>query len=362
MRLNQYISHHSNYSRREADELIKAGRVNIEKRKIDNLATQVKSGERVFIDGRLLREKRDEVYTVVAYNKPKGELVTKRDDRGRKTIYDTLPSAFRHFIPVGRLDFASEGLLLLSDSPKVVTVLMESRLPRTYHVKIDRNVTPDMLRAMQEGIELDDARAGGHVKSDIESMSFAPFLDFEVVKDSVNYTKIKLSISEGKNRELRRFFAHFGAKVLDLKRVSYGFVSLNNLPEGKNRYLNRGEYNKLHAFMKDNGELQKSQKPDGEARKVRPSRMQKIAYDIDFCDNGEFDDEQLEREISVQFEVAKKAAQRRIDSAKKRTAPKKPDQKRRSESKRDFSEESNKKDKSKPAYQGKGKEKNSLRK
>ncbi|NLU33832.1 pseudouridine synthase [Wolinella succinogenes] len=265
MRLNQYISHHSKYSRREADELIKAGRVNIEKRKIENLATQVKEGERVFIDGKFLKEKSEENYTVIVYHKPKGELVTKSDDRGRKTIYDSLPSGFKHFIPVGRLDFASEGLLLLTDSPKVAKALMESELERVYHLKIDKRVSPEMIKAMEEGLVLEDASAGGHEKSEIKSMSFSPFAGFEVAKDSPTHSKIKVAIKEGKNRELRRFFAHFGAKVLDLKRVSYGWVSLNALPDGKNRYLNRSEYNKLHAFMK---ELQKSEEKEKKPRKA----------------------------------------------------------------------------------------------
>lgn len=263
MRLNQYISHHSRYSRREADELIKAGRVNIEKQRVENLATQVKEGERVFIDGKLLKPQTQESYTVIAYHKPRGELVTKRDDRGRKTIYDALPSGFKHFIPVGRLDFASEGLLLLTDSPKVAKALMESHLERVYHLKIEGRVSEAMMQAMEEGLVLEDARAGGHEKSEIVSMEFAPFVGFELIKESATYSKIKVAIKEGKNRELRRFFAHFGAKVMDLKRVSYGFVSLNALPEGKNRYLNRSEYNKLHAFLK---ELEKSQAPAKEPK------------------------------------------------------------------------------------------------
>ena len=268
MRLNQYISHCSKYSRREADELIKAGRVNIEKRKVERLSVQVREGERVFVDGKLLKEPKEASYTVIVYNKPKGELVTKCDDRGRKTIYDSLPKGFSHFIPVGRLDFASEGLLLLTDSPKIATMLMESELVRIYHVKINQAPTPSMIKAMQEGLELKNARAGGHEKSKIKSMSFAPFVEFELAKVGRNFSKIKVAIKEGKNRELRRFFAHFGADVLDLKRVSYGFVSLNALPSGKNRYLNRSEYNKLHAFVKE----QEQAREKGDSKEREPLR------------------------------------------------------------------------------------------
>jgi len=112
VRINKYISHNTKYSRREADELIKAGRVKIGHKIVTDLSTKVESGDKVFLNGKLIKPKHK--FTVIVYNKPKGELVTKRDDRGRRTIYDSLPKKFSHFIPIGRLDFASEGLLLLA--------------------------------------------------------------------------------------------------------------------------------------------------------------------------------------------------------------------------------------------------------
>ena len=115
MRLNVYISHHSAYSRREADELIKQGRVNIERQKA-NLGDSIDEGQRVFIDGKPLAKAKEEQYTAIVYHKPKGELVSKKDDRGRRVIYQSLGKKYNGFVPVGRLDFASEGLLILSDS------------------------------------------------------------------------------------------------------------------------------------------------------------------------------------------------------------------------------------------------------
>jgi 23S rRNA pseudouridine2605 synthase len=188
--------------------------------------------------------------TMVVFNKPKGCLVTKKDDRGRTTIYHLLPGKFRHFIPVGRLDFASEGLLLLTDNVDVANALMHSDLERTYNIKIDKPLTPQMLEAMNKGLQLEDASAGAHEKSDIRSMTFAPFSDVQIRSQGKNFTKLRVTLTEGKNREIRRFFAHFGANVLDLKRVSYGGIELNNLPTGKTRYFTRKEYDDLHAYMK----------------------------------------------------------------------------------------------------------------
>ena len=176
MRINQYISHNTKYSRREADELISSGRVNIEKKKA--ILSDKIDGERVFIDGKMIKKKDENIYTVIVYNKPKGELVTKSDDRGRRTIYDSLSSGFSHFIPIGRLDFASEGLLPLSDFPKVAKALMDSKLERIYNIKIDGSVSRDTIAAMESGVELDCA-VGGHNDSVIERMSCSPFMGYE---------------------------------------------------------------------------------------------------------------------------------------------------------------------------------------
>jgi len=184
----------------------------------------------------------------LVYNKQKGELVTKKDDRGRKTIFDNLSKRYHHFLPVGRLDFASEGLLLLTDSPSVAGALMESNLERVYYLKIKGDVTPAMEEAMKQGIFIEDARAGGHEKSDIVSMDFSRFLWYKVQKQSGGYTTLKVAINEGKNRELRRFFAHFGAEVVDLKRVEFGGISLDIAP-GKKRFLTKTEYHSLHTFL-----------------------------------------------------------------------------------------------------------------
>jgi len=248
MRLNKYISHNTKYSRREADKLIEAGEVTLNKVVLKDFAYDVMEDDYIYLKGKAIKVTNE--ITVIVYNKPKGVLVTKKDDRGRATIYHKLSGKYRHFTPVGRLDYASQGLLLLSDSTEVVTALMESELDRTYNLKIDKPLSQEMIEAMKEGLVLDDARAGAHEKSKIYSMEFAPFAHFEVRGEGKNFTKIRVTITEGKNRELRRFFAHFEAKVVDLKRVAFGGIELNNLPENKTRYFTRREYDDLHKFMK----------------------------------------------------------------------------------------------------------------
>jgi 23S rRNA pseudouridine2605 synthase len=248
MRLNKFIAHFSTYSRREADKAIQDGYVRIDGEVETNPATQVDERyAKVSVSGKKITP--TDIYTVIVYNKPKGELVTKKDPQGRKTIYDTLEKKYRHFIPVGRLDFATEGLLLLTDASRVANALMTSKLERVYKVKIKGAVTKEMESAMTEGLDLEDATAGGHKNSKVESMHFAPFYAYQIQKNRHDYSILKIAIGEGQNREIRRFFAHFGAEVADLKRLSFGGIELNNLPTGKTRFLSRSEYGSLHDFL-----------------------------------------------------------------------------------------------------------------
>jgi 23S rRNA pseudouridine2605 synthase len=260
MRLNRYISHNSKYSRREADRLIGDGEVTINRKVVKEFGYMVEDGDFVEVKGRAIKRRTE--LTMVVYNKPKGVLVTKRDDRGRTTIYHKLPGKFRHFIPVGRLDYASEGVLILTDSPDVAEKLMRSALPRTYNLKIDKPLTQEMIDAMRDGLVLSDARAGAHTHSSITSMEFAPFDGYELRSEGKSFTKLRVTISEGQNRELRRFFAHFGAEVLDLKRVAFGDIGLNNLPTNKTRYYTRREYSDLYDYLKqlNRSKLKKEQK------------------------------------------------------------------------------------------------------
>lgn len=249
MRLNKFISHNTKYSRREADQLIFDGKVNINNKKVTNPAIEVKDDDRVFVNSSLVKV--SDLYTVIVYHKPRGELVTKKDDRERKTIYHSLPSKYRHFMPIGRLDFESEGLLLLTDNVEVASILMSSKLERIYNIKLRGDITNKMLEAMQNGLDIENSLKGAHDLSTISNMRIEPFIAFRILKNQKNYSKIRVAISEGKNRELRRFFAYFDREVVDLKRVAFGGIELNNLPVGKCRFLEKREYSDLRGFLKE---------------------------------------------------------------------------------------------------------------
>lgn len=249
MRLNKFISHNTNYSRREADELVKQGKVSVNNKVVSEFVS-VSDDDKVKINGKLVKLKKD--FTMIVYHKQKGELVTKKDDRGRKTIYDNLPRGFSKFVSIGRLDYASEGLLLLTDAPAIATALMNSDIEREYYLKIKGEINEEVKTAMREGFFASDATKGAHAKSKITSMEFAPFVSFEIFGSSGGYTKLRVMINEGKNRELRRFFGYFDLEVMDLKRVSFGRVDLGMLKEGKWRYFEKSEYDDLRDFLKIN--------------------------------------------------------------------------------------------------------------
>lgn len=253
VRLNKFISHNTKYSRREADQLIVDGRVTVNGQDVVDAGMKVQPKvDKVSIDGKKdIWVEDNKIPTVIVYNKPKGELVTKKDPQGRRTIYDTLGAKYMHFMPIGRLDFSSEGVLLLSDSVEVVNALMHSNLERVYKIKINGPITKTMLNAMEEGIEITNTKAGAHKDTKIINMTFAPFIGFQIQKNDRSFSKLKVAIAEGQNRELRRFFSHFGADVLDLKRIEFGGISLNNLPTGKSRFLSREEYRNLRAYLKE---------------------------------------------------------------------------------------------------------------
>ena len=249
IRLNKFISHNTNYSRREADELIKNGKVSINGRVVSDFI-ELNGTEKVRINGCYIGKKKD--FSVIVYNKQKGELVTNKDDRGRRTIFENLPHGFSKFVSIGRLDFASEGLLLLTDAPAIASALMQSDIERMYYLKVKGEVGSNVIEAMQNGLIAQDATKGAHPKSEITSMEFKPFLDYKIFGSSGGFTKLKVVINEGQNRELRRFFGYFDLEVMDLKRVSFGRVDLGMLKPGKWRYFENGEYEALRDFLKVN--------------------------------------------------------------------------------------------------------------
>ena len=200
-------------SRREAERWIEAGRVELNSEPVLTPATLVGASDSVKIDGKPLPH--TEKPRLFAYNKPTGELVTETDPQGRRTIYDTLPDVGARLIPVGRLDLNSEGLLLLSTSPAVVSDLMHSQLPRVYRVRTFGQLSPAQEEEMRAGLT-------------VEGINYAP-VKLALEKTSGRNCWYNLTLTEGKNREIRNLFRAFDVQVNRLIRVQYGDVKLGDL-------------------------------------------------------------------------------------------------------------------------------------
>lgn len=206
-------------SRREAEEWIKLGRVKVGGKKILSPALNVTEYDAITVDGKLLQAY-DET-RLFLYHKPAGLVTTHKDEAGRPTVFQSLPKDLPRLLSVGRLDLNSEGLLLLTNDGALARKL---ELPATgwirkYRVRVYGNVSPAMIEQMKKGVVVGGVQYGSvEVVLESKSGSNAWFM---------------VGLREGKNREIRRIFEHFGCKVNRLIRVSYGSFQLGSLERGQ---------------------------------------------------------------------------------------------------------------------------------
>ncbi len=206
-------------SRREAERLVAEGRVAVDGVRVDTPALRVGPHQRIEVDGVPLPPV--EPPRLFRFHKPRGVVVSTRDPGGRPTIYDLLPRRLPRLMPVGRLDIASEGLLLLTNDGELKRRL---ELPATgwirrYRVRAFGRVDPERLAELARGVEIDGVRYGPiRVRLDTEGGTRA----------NRWYT---VTLREGRNREVRRVFEHLGLRVNRLVRVAYGPFQLGGLPK-----------------------------------------------------------------------------------------------------------------------------------
>ncbi len=227
MRINKYLAECGIASRRGCDEIIKEKRVKVNGRNCD-LGTDVdENNDNVTVDGKkVTRAKKFEYYIM---NKPKGCVCTVKDDKDRKTVMDYLPKNTARIFPVGRLDYDSEGLLIFTNDGDLANRLTHpsSEIPKTYLVRIEGTIDDKSLIALRNGIVIDGQKTN---KSNIK-----------VIEESKDYTKLNVTITEGKNREIRKMFEAVGKNVAFLKRIKIGDLRLTGLDRGEVRKLTKEE-------------------------------------------------------------------------------------------------------------------------
>lgn len=232
MRINKYLAAAGVASRRECDKMVSDGKVKINGR-VAELGTEVGGEDEVFVNGNKVTIKKNEYYLL---NKPKGYICSVSDDKGRKTVMDLMPQGAGRIYPVGRLDYDSEGLLIMTTDGELAQKLTHpsNEVPKTYLVKVEGTVTETALNPIRSGIEID-----GYVTKKCKA---------HIVETNKAYTKIHITITEGKNREIRKMFATIGKEVMLLKRIKIGEISLRGLDRGSYRKLTVQEIDYLNSL------------------------------------------------------------------------------------------------------------------
>ncbi len=237
MRLNKYLAQCGVCSRRKADLLIQDGKVTINRKVVTELGTEVGDDDVVFVDGKKVLPVTHFEY--VMFNKPKGCITSTSDEKGRKTVYDYLDASYveKRLLPVGRLDYDSEGLLLFTNDGDLAYKLTHpsNEISKTYIVKIEGEIAESDLAILRKGVVVDGVRYA-HSKVKVSEVEHVKVKDGEKT-----LTRLEVIIFEGKNREIRRMFEAVEKNVVFLKRVAIGDLRLGGLSRGGSRELNDAE-------------------------------------------------------------------------------------------------------------------------
>jgi 23S rRNA pseudouridine2605 synthase len=253
-RLQKIISAAGITSRRAAEELIREGRVRVNGKVVTELGTKADATkDHIKVDGKLINPKQPPTYIML--NKPVGFVTTMSDPEGRRTVQDLLKGIKVRVYPVGRLDYNTEGLLLMTNDGDFAHLITHPKheFPKTYLTKVKGVVEESQIDNLEKGIYLDDGKT-------------APAKIKKIRKEEAN-SWLEITIHEGRKRQVRRMFDRVGHSVIKLKRIRTGNLSLGDLPEGSYRYLTPVEVQALReASEKTDVRIQKpasrSRKPE----------------------------------------------------------------------------------------------------
>ena len=234
MRLQKYLASCGVASRRNAEIMITDGRIAVNGMTVTELGTQVdEMTDVVTVDGEIVRPEEEKYY--IAYNKPVGEISSVRDPEGRATVLDRFRDFPVRLFPVGRLDYDSEGLLLLTNDGELMNRLLHPsfEIPKSYLTRVSNAVTDEEIHTLRKGVMID-----GRMTSPAE---------VRLIRHDAFSTELLITIHEGRNRQVRKMIAAIGRQVVRLKRVRFGPVQLGDLPSGMWRKLTDEEIAKLKA-------------------------------------------------------------------------------------------------------------------
>lgn len=234
-RLQKVIAHAGFASRRKAEELMAEGRVKVNGKTVKELGVKVSPSDRIEVDG-IPVEREEPVYFLLY--KPRGVISAVSDDKGRKVVTDFFEGIKQRIYPVGRLDYDTSGILILTNDGEFANLLMHpsNEIEKVYVAKVKGIPSKESMRSLQRGVVLEDGKTAP-AKTKLLSM------------DKKKQTAIvEISIHEGRNRQVRRMFEAIGNPVLKLKRERYGYLTLQGLSAGDARELTAHEVKQLRAL------------------------------------------------------------------------------------------------------------------
>ena len=235
-RLQKVIAASGVTSRRKAEELITAGKVKVNGEVVTELGTKVTDKDRIEVDNVLISKEVKEYYLL---NKPRGVVTTTKDDKDRKTVVDLIPTSARIY-PVGRLDYDTTGVLLLTNDGDFANILMHpaSEVEKVYMAKLKGIIKGEHINALKDGVKLDD------------QIVKPSRVKLKKIDTKTNTCMVQITIHEGKNHQVKRMFEAVGFEVLKLKREREAFFDLKDLQSGEFRKLTPKEVAKVYGLQK----------------------------------------------------------------------------------------------------------------
>ncbi|EGQ2758009.1 rRNA pseudouridine synthase [Staphylococcus pseudintermedius] len=242
-RLQKRIANSGYTSRRKAETLIEEGKVQVNGKTVTELGTKVRPSDEVTVEGIPL-EQEDKLY--ILFYKPAQVITSVSDDRGRKVVTDYFDDLETRIYPVGRLDYDTSGLLLLTNDGEFTNLMTHPRykIPKTYVAKIEGYILREQVKQLEKGIQLEDG------------LTQPAKVKVKKQNKEKNTSLVEITITEGRNRQVRRMFEHFGFSVQKLSRVSFGPLTLKRLGAGEGRVLSPHEVKSLR-HLAENGQQQR---------------------------------------------------------------------------------------------------------
>jgi len=236
-RLQKVIANSGYCSRRKAEELISNGKVEVNGIVVREMGVKVSYDDDIVVEGNQLLKKEDKVYFLL--NKPRGVLSTAHDDKDRKTVVDLIDTTARIY-PVGRLDYDTTGILILTNDGDLTNILThpKNQIDKVYIAKIKGFLTPDNLKKLSNGVMIDNFKTS---KAKVKVKKYDKNTDTSL---------IEITIHEGKNHQVKKMFEAVGYNVLKLRREKIAFLDLTGLKSGEYRELSIHEVKKLYSLSK----------------------------------------------------------------------------------------------------------------